>query len=486
MPKAAKVDVLFLNWRDLSHPEGGGSERYVHRIAEGLAADGLRVGLLCAAHPRAPGRETVGGVRVVRRGGRLTVYLHGLAQVARGRPGLVVDVQNAVPFASPLVTRRPVVVLVHHVHREQWPILFGRFAGAVGWWVESVVAPLVYRGCRYVTVSEATAAELGGLGVARERITVVRNGTDPVPATAAGTDPAPRLVVLGRLVPHKRVEHAVEAVARLADRHPGLRLDVVGEGWWEGTLRARAAELGVADRVVFHGFVDEPTKHDLLAGAWVHVCPSVKEGWGIAVVEAAGHGVPTVAYRSAGGLRESVQDGRTGVLVDDLDGLVAAVDRLLTDADARRELGGAARSAAGCHTWTASVRAFRAVLAAAGAGSAHAVGDLGGRRLRGRGVRGHRGGGGEHRGDAEGRPECQGRDHCTDRSHPVSRLPWFRRGETVTARRRVDNGPSTTAAPAAISTAASATACAPITATVRAGSAAGAVTAPGTRRSSSQ
>src|SRR3954454_3292881 len=362
--KEGGIDVLFLNWRDLRHPEGGGSEQYVHRVAEGLAATGLRVRLFCAAHARAPADEVVRGVHIVRRGGRFGVYPRGLAHVLRHRPRLVVDVQNGIPFASPLVTRAPVVVLLHHVHREQWPILFGPQLGALGWWVESRFAPWVYRGCRYVNVSAATADELAGLGITPDRITVVHNGVDPGPPVAAAPAPAPRLVTVGRLVPHKRVEHAIDVVARLRARHPGLALDVVGEGWWGGRLRPHPRERGADDLVRFHGFVDERTKHELLAGAWLHVCPSVKEGWGLVVTEAAGHGVPTVAYRSAGGLRESVLDGRTGVLVDDLDAMVAAVDRLLADPRQRAGLGAAARHRAAGRTWLATALAFGEVLAA--------------------------------------------------------------------------------------------------------------------------
>ena len=155
--RSTSIDVLFVNWRDVNHPEGGGSERYVHRMAEGLAAAGLRVSLFCAAHDRAPAEETVGGVRVVRRGGHLSVYPRALLHVLRHRPRVVVDVQNGLPFGSSLVTRRPVVVLLHHVHREQWPIVFGRVGGAIGWWIESVLAPRLYRRSRYVTVSKATA-----------------------------------------------------------------------------------------------------------------------------------------------------------------------------------------------------------------------------------------------------------------------------------------------------------------------------------------
>ena len=364
------IDVLFVNWRDVTHPEGGGSERYVHRMAEGLAAAGLRVSMFCAAHGRAPAEEDVRGVHIVRRGGRLGVYPRALLHVLRHRPRLVVDVQNGLPFGSTLVTGRPVVVLVHHVHREQWPIVFGRLGGAVGWWIESVLAPRLYRRCRYVTVSTATADELDGLGIHGDRLSVVRNGLNPAPPVLAAPSPEPRLVVLGRLVPHKRVEHAIDVVARLRDRWPGLRLSIVGEGWWEDELRAAAERLGVTDVVEFRGFVDEQGKHEELARAWVHLCPSVKEGWGLVVTEAGAHRVPTVGYRSAGGLRESVVDGRTGVLVDDLDEMTEAVDRLLADAPTRAAMGAEAALHAAAFTWPGSIRRFAGVLAAAVRGSA--------------------------------------------------------------------------------------------------------------------
>ena len=365
LSRSTSIDVLFVNWRDVSHPEGGGSERYVHRMAEGLAGAGLSVSMFCAAHDRAPAEEFLGGVHVVRRGGRLGVYPRALLHVLRTRPRLVVDVQNGLPFASPLVTRRPVVNLVHHVHREQWPIVFGRLGGAIGWWVESVLAPRIYRRSRYVTVSTATAEELAGLGIDRGRLALVRNGVEPPPPVSAVRSATPHLVVLGRLVPHKRVEHAIEVAARLRDRWPGLRLSVVGEGWWDAELRARAIALGVDDVVDFHGHVDEQAKHEELARAWVHLCPSVKEGWGLVVTEAGSHQVPTVGYRSAGGLRESVVDGRTGVLVDDLDEMTEAVDRLLADERRRLAMGeAAARHAASFH-WPASVRGFAAALASA-------------------------------------------------------------------------------------------------------------------------
>jgi glycosyltransferase involved in cell wall biosynthesis len=359
----AAPTVVMVSWRDTRNPEGGGSERYIERIAQGLVTRGYQVTILSRRFPGAPRRETVDGVRFVRRGNRYTVYLMALLTLLVSRHDVVVDVQNGLPFWSRLVTRRPVVLLVHHLHQQQWCSWFGPLLGRVGWWLESRVAPLVYRRCRYVTVSEHTRRELAGLGVAAERIAVVPNGFDPVPPVTAGPDPQPLLVAISRLVPHKRLEHAVEAVARLRDRHPGLHLSVIGRGPSLDALRELAADRGIADRVRLHGWVDEPDKHEILARSWVHLCPSLKEGWGISVMEAAAHGVATVAYRSAGGVCESVRHGATGLLAgDSLDEFVAHVDQLLSDGRLRAAMGEAGRAHARAYDWDISVDAFEDVL----------------------------------------------------------------------------------------------------------------------------
>jgi glycosyltransferase involved in cell wall biosynthesis len=363
--------VLMLSWRDLGNPLGGGSERYLHRVATGLAALGDRVTVRTAAYAGAPASQVVDGVRYLRGGTPDTVFgtaLRDLAAGRLGRPDVVVDCQNGVPFFSRAATRAPVVVLVHHVHREQWPLAVGPVAGRVGWWLESAVAPRFYRGCRYVAVSPSTRRELVGLGVPAERIAVVPNGLDPLPPGRGHRSAAPSLVVLGRLVPHKQVEHALEVLARLRADRPELTLTVVGDGYWAPQLRARAAELGVHDAVRLVGHVDEVAKHRLLAAGWVHLCPSVKEGWGLAILEAAQHAVPTVAYATAGGTTDSVIDGRTGLLVGDVDELAAATARLLDDRVLRERLGRAARDRAACFTWADTTRAFSAVLDEALAG----------------------------------------------------------------------------------------------------------------------
>jgi glycosyltransferase involved in cell wall biosynthesis len=133
---------------------------------------------------------------------------------------------------------------------------------------------------------------------------------------------------------------------------------VAGSGWWHDEIARCACDCGVEDRVTMLGRVDEAAKHDLLATAWVLAVPSVKEGWGLVVAEAAGHQTPAIGFRSAGGLTESIIDGRTGVLVDDEAEFTSELGRLLVDPALRQRLGRAARHQAGRFTWEQAQQDF--------------------------------------------------------------------------------------------------------------------------------
>ncbi|OJZ70413.1 glycosyl transferase [Mycobacterium paraffinicum] len=365
--------VLLLCWRDTGHPQGGGSEAYLQRIGAQLAARGIAVTLRTARYPGSPRREVVDGVRIDRAGGRYSVYVWallamagarlGLGPLRRVRPDVVVDTQNGLPFLARLVYGRRVAVLVHHCHREQWPVA-GPVLGRLGWFVESTLSPRLNRRNQYVTVSLPSARDLVSLGVDNAHIAVVRNGLDEAPArTLSGPRAAaPRVVVLSRLVPHKQIEDALEAVAQLRPRMPGLHLDIVGDGWWRQRLVDHVSRLGISGAVTFHGHVDDVTKHHVLQSAWVQLLPSRKEGWGLAVVEAAQHRVPTIGYRSSGGLSDSIVDEVTGILVDTHAELVVRLEELLSDPVLRDQLGAKAHARSGEFSWRQSADAMHTVL----------------------------------------------------------------------------------------------------------------------------
>ncbi|QGU08504.1 GDP-mannose-dependent alpha-(1-6)-phosphatidylinositol monomannoside mannosyltransferase [Corynebacterium occultum] len=365
------MKILLLCWRDSTHPQGGGSERYLERVGEYLARQGHEVVYRTAGHTDSPRRSMREGVRYSRSGGKFTVYPKAWLGILAGHLGFgtlkgfdaVVDTQNGIPFfARPLFPHIPTILLTHHCHREQWPVA-GPAVAKLGWFLEKQVAPRIYRGAPYVTVSQPSAEELVELRIRERDIHIIRNGIDPIPAhlpRLEQTD-ATHLATLSRLVPHKQIEDAMDVIRRLGESH-NLILDVIGSGWWSDELHEYADHTGVTERIHFHGQVTEDYKHALLARAELHLMPSRKEGWGLAVIEAAQHGVPTIGYRSAGGLRDSIKHNSTGLLVDNPAELITATEELLTDASRRRALGSAARDLAAGYSWEDTGQRFAELL----------------------------------------------------------------------------------------------------------------------------
>ncbi len=364
----ASLRVLYLSWRDQGNPEAGGAEVFAERTAQALTERGHRVTIFSSRFRGAARRTRHRDVDIVRGGGKFSCYLQGMLYALRHQNDfdIVLDVQNGVPFWTPLVTRTPVVNLTHHVHRDLWWAVFPRVVATAGWFAESRVAPWVYRNCRYVTVSRSTRTDLTELGVDAARVDLVYCGNDH-PRDLASFDRVPRsadprIIVLGRLVPHKQVEMAIDVVADLDADLPTLSLDIVGTGYWEPELRQYARDRGVGDRVRFHGFVDDDTKHLLLSQAWVMVVPSHKEGWGLIIVEAGLHGTPSIAFSTAGGPSESILDGLTGRLADDYSQMRELVLELVVDDTQRKTLGEAAREYAFGFSWVSAAERLEMVL----------------------------------------------------------------------------------------------------------------------------
>ncbi|ATE56034.1 glycosyltransferase family 4 protein [Actinosynnema pretiosum] len=342
--------VLVLNWRDVRHSLAGGAEQYMHEIGKRWVAAGAEVTWFTAHEKGAPRSEVIDGMRFLRAGGTLGVYGRAALRMARHghRFDAVVDCQNGIPFFSPLFLPRatPVVQLVHHVHQDQFALRFPRPLAAVGRWLEGPVSRRVYGGRAHVAVSPSTRREMRGRLKLRAPVFIVPNGTARV-FPEVGRTAAPTIVVVGRLVPHKRVDLLLERLPEVLARFPDLVVHFVGDGPERERLRELAAPLGRA--VLFHGRQPDAVRDELLGRAWLTASASAAEGWGCSVVEAAAAGVPCVGRRVPG-IRDSVVDGVTGWLVDDERDLGAAVVRALRAVTAPQD---AAAVAARCRAWAA-------------------------------------------------------------------------------------------------------------------------------------
>jgi glycosyltransferase involved in cell wall biosynthesis len=332
--------ILILNQRDPRHPAAGGAEVHIAEISRRLSAQGYQLTQAAVGFSGAPDEERLDGLDVVRLGRLRWYYPRAVAfcarETRRGRFDLVVEHLNKLPFCAPAHSAVPVLVVDHH--------LFGRSAFLQAPWpvAAMVVAtealiPWIYRKTPFLAVSQSTKDDLVARGIPAERIGLIHNGVNP-PET-----PPPRLAVrpfrvayFGRLERYKRVDLLLRALASLAPRLPALEIVIIGSGSRRDELERLAGELGLAARTRFTGFASDELRDGLLAGSRVCVCPSVKEGWGISVVEANALGVPVVAT-DVPGLRDAVRHDETGLLVADgrpealVPRLAEAILRLLSD-----------------------------------------------------------------------------------------------------------------------------------------------------------
>lgn len=352
------MKLLVVNWQDRLNPLAGGAETHLHEIFGRLAARGHRVALLCSGFAGAAARETVDGVEVHRVGGRHTFNLacpgYYRRHMAAEGWDVVVEDLNKVPVFTPFWVKRPLVLLVHHLFGAT---AFGEASApfAAATWLLERPIPWVYRGIPAQAVSESTADDLAARGLRRQDIRVIHNGVDVrffSPDPSVPRAPRPTFLYVGRLKRYKRIDLAIDAVARLKEEGVDATLVIAGKGDEEPRLRERVARLALEDRVRFEGFVSEERKRELLRTAWATVLPSPKEGWGITNVEAAACGTPAVAADSPG-LRESVVHGRTGLLVPygDTAALAGALRSLAGDPARVEALGRGAWDFAQSFTW---------------------------------------------------------------------------------------------------------------------------------------
>jgi glycosyltransferase involved in cell wall biosynthesis len=294
--------VAVLNWRDGSHPRAGGAELYCEQLARHLVRQGVAVTYLTARVRGRPAAEERDGFRIVRRGGTLTVYVAVLLWLWRHRARIdgVVDSQNGIPFFSPLAVGRrvPVVLLIHHVHQRQFAEYFGRPMRWIGRWLEKSATGWVYGRRPIVTVSPSSRDAIRRQLRLKGDIFVVPCGMDRPDGPRAGRRaPRPRIVCVSRMVPHKRLDVVLEAVAKARTVVTDLELHLVGDGPELGAVRAHAERLGLGAAVVVHGRVGDAERTAILRTAWLTVSASAGEGWGLSLLEAAALGVPAVAVR---------------------------------------------------------------------------------------------------------------------------------------------------------------------------------------------
>lgn len=331
------------------HPFIGGIENYSLNFVRGLRRKGFEVTVLTVVppHMKFP-RNVDDGLEVIRFRDMspvlpdlsLGLAAHLISKI-NSYDLLIVNGYHSTLSLEAVMLSASRFVFVSHFHglvgKNEWRTAVHRYYGPIG-------SLIVRRASRIVCASEHEAA------LVMETFPKARGKTVVIPEGVNGFDCGKwqrhrrALITVSRLEKYKGVQYIVNSMKYL----PGYVLHVVGEGPYLSPLKALVEELGMSDRVTFHGKVDEESKHQLLCSSSVFVLLSTQEAYGLSVAEALAAGLPAVV------------PGK-GALAEWVDGVSCVAVREPADAPA---LASAIRSVEGARverqlpTWDDYTRAF--------------------------------------------------------------------------------------------------------------------------------
>jgi glycosyltransferase involved in cell wall biosynthesis len=350
-----KTTILFLSWRDIRSPKHGGAEVYTHEMMARADHDRFRFVHIAPKFDGGPDQEVIDGVLYLRMGtGGLSVirearrfYRHNADRIE-----FVVDQCNTHRFFTRLwVPADKRIFFIHQLTREIWHLNAKPPISTVGALTETPFLRLS-RNDPTITVSPSTRRDLLDVGFDPDKVVIVPEGLDFEAWSDSDFLPKeghPTFVYVGRFVHYKGIDDTVLAFSQLRERHPHARLWIVGrtnEEYLDRVLKpildahglTYGFEEGDGD-VVFHGFVSDERKLELMSRSHALLFPSQREGWGLIVTEAAAVGTPSIGYDSPG-IVDALDSGNAGYLCpeNNVAGLVAQMTRVVDRPDEYAEM----------------------------------------------------------------------------------------------------------------------------------------------------
>lgn len=340
------MNIVWFSWKDINHPLAGGAEVVSSELRKNLVADGHSVTLLTARYSKSTKYETTQGIKVVRLGNKITTYLlcstYYILKLRKGSD-YIIDEMNTLPFWAGLFTRKKKVLLAYQLAREVWFYQLPKPLSYIGYYIEPIYLKIlskIYK--QAITESASAANELKKYGFSNVGVFRVGMHTTPIDKfQSLKPSKNPNILFFGSFRPMKRPDNAFIAFEKAKKIIPGLRMTMAGstEGGYASELIARIDKSIYKNDINILGKVSAKKKEIIMRHSTVSIVTSVKEGWGLIVTEAGAMGCPAIAY-DVDGLRDSVVEGKTGVLVENgnTDKLADAIVSICKDNNLRNFL----------------------------------------------------------------------------------------------------------------------------------------------------
>jgi len=369
------MDILILNWKDIKHPQKGGAEVIAFELAKRLIRDHHKVTFFCMSFDGSKQNEQIDGIKIIRKGNQFSVFIHAFFYYLRLKikPDKVIEMINSVCWQTPLyIPKSKRVAYLNQLAREVWFYEFNFLAALFGYIFESLEY-LTYKSTKFICYSESTKNDLVKIGIPIKNIKSFQVGIDHLKYNQAGMKSKfPLFIFVARLVSMKRADLCIKAMSKVIKYFPKAKLAIIGNGPQEKYLKQLENDLKLDKSVEFvdknNFFLEKNTidiKVKLMQQAWSLLMPSVKEGWGMVVTEAAACGTPAIVTNVTG-LRESVIDKQTGIVLSPRPSeneLADAIILICKNLKLREKLSKNCFSFAKKFTWESSYEKFKQILA---------------------------------------------------------------------------------------------------------------------------
>jgi glycosyltransferase involved in cell wall biosynthesis len=315
------LKILAINWQDVTNPLSGGAEVHLEEILRRIALKKHQITLFCSSYPNAKKIEVIDNIKIIRKGSRydfnLTVLNSIKSLLASEKPDLLIEDINKIPFYTPLLHNFPTLIVVPHLFADS---VFKEINFVLGLYIflSEKLIPQVYKGKKFMVISESTKKDLAGREIPAKDVTVIKCGIDHnwyQPNSSVEKEQTPLVIYVGRIKKYKSIDVLIKAFALVAEEFPQAKLAIIGDGDFLPQLKKMAGEFKLADKIEFAGFVPQREKVRWYRRAWVAACPSLKEGWGLTNIEANACGTPVVAS-DVPGLKDSVSNEKSGILFE--------------------------------------------------------------------------------------------------------------------------------------------------------------------------
>jgi glycosyltransferase involved in cell wall biosynthesis len=362
--------IVVLSQRSIRHPLAGGADRYIHEIFRRLT-DRHSITILSSGGVLSKPIEEIDGIEYR----HFPEAFHRIALPARyltkfaGKTDLLIDNSDVgIPWLSPVYTRVPKILVTYQVARDIFRHELARPLSEIAVSLEPRIYS-AYRNTKIVTCSPSTKDDLVSLGIQSERVSVIRPGIDD---SFRGFEPDglkfgdPTIICISRFQRYKGLSYAIRSMKFVLEKVPRARLVIVGNGdptelKEEVSRTDYAGSIEILERVPNNW---ESEKRVLLSKSHLLLIPSIREGYGIVVIEANACGIPAIGWEVPG-VQDSIIDGKTGLLVHfgDTRALAETIVSCLS-AEPRKiaELSKAAVEWARQHSWSRSAEEFELVI----------------------------------------------------------------------------------------------------------------------------